>query len=298
LRYGGRIRSLSPRLALALAVIAISWGSILARLCEAGPLVVACYRMAVAALLLFPFVMRQLPSLVEVPGFLAAVTLAGALLAVHFGAWIWSLSLTSIGSSVVLVSCQPLFSALFSGWVLREKAPARIYAGSGVSLLGILVISRGDWGLSTRQALGDFLALLAASAGAACFVVGRSIRHRVGFMPYFFCLCAVGAVILAAAAMAAGQSLLGLGSRDAYALLGLAIVPTLLGHGCLNWAVRHLPVYTVSLAAFGEPVLATIYARVFFLEPIRPSLILGATFIGAGILICLLRPALRPQGAS
>lgn len=298
MQNGGRHLSLSPRLALALAVFAISWGSILARLCEAGPLVIACYRMALAALLLFPFALPHLSVLFDAPGFSGAVFLAGALLAAHFGAWIWSLGLTSIGSSVVLVSCQPLFSALFSGWALGEKAPARVYGGIGLSLVGIVVISGADWGLSARQALGDLLALSAAATGAGCFVIGRSVRHRATFTAYFFCLCCAGSVVLAASAWLAGQSLLKVGRADAYAFLGLALGPTLLGHGCLNWAVRHLPAYTVSLAAFGEPVLATLYARVFFLEPIRPSLLLGATLIGAGIIACLLRKAGPPRDAA
>src|SRR5689334_8831024 len=99
-------------MALALAVFGISWGSILVRLCQVAPLSLASYRMGFAALLLAPLALRPSQFASIPPRLLARIALAAACLAVHFGAWIWSLQLTSIGSSVVLVSTQPLFSAL------------------------------------------------------------------------------------------------------------------------------------------------------------------------------------------
>jgi len=56
--------------------------------------------------------------------------------------------------------------------------------------------------------------------------------------------------------------------------------------------VRHLRVYVVNLAAFGEPILATLYARLLFGEKVTPSLIGGAALILAGIVL-----AVRPLGS-
>jgi len=53
--------------------------------------------------------------------------------------------------------------------------------------------------------------------------------------------------------------------------------------------VRHVRVFLVSLATFGEPILATFYARLLFHEPIPPALISGAALIFAGIFISLPR---------
>jgi drug/metabolite transporter (DMT)-like permease len=288
-------RSFSPGLALALAVLAISWGSILVRLCSAAPLSIAYYRMAMAAALLAPFALRRILSSPPPSRILGSIALAGAFLAVHFGAWIWSLDLTSIGSSVVLVSTQPLFSALISGFALGERAPAKVYVGMAVSLAGTLLISGADWRLSEWRILGDVLAVVAAAAGAACFVVGRSVRAQVPFVVYFFLLCATAAIFLAGGAWVARQPLTGFPARDYFYLAALAILPTLVGHGCLNWAVRHLRVYIVNLAAFGEPILATLYAWVLFREPIPLSLLAGAVLIALGILLSI-RPS-KPAAA-
>ncbi|MCI0567088.1 MAG: DMT family transporter [Acidobacteria bacterium] len=290
-------QALSPGVALVLAVLAISWGSIFVRLCHAPPLSIACYRMALAAALLAPFALRRLHFSSIPSNVLGRIVLAGAFLAVHFGAWIWSLDLTSIGSSVVLVSTQPLFSALISGFALEERAPAKFYVGIAVSVAGTLLISRADWGISGKRLMGDALAVVAAAAGAGCFVVGRAVRSRVSFVTYFFLLCATAAIFLAAAALAARQPLTGYPARDYFYLAALAILPTLVGHGCLNWAVRHLRVYLVNLAAFGEPILATVYAWILFGEPITPSLLAGGGMIASGILLSLQPSKSAPLGS-
>ena len=44
----------SPGLALVVAVVAVSWGSIFARLCHAPPLVIAFHRLGFSTLLLLP----------------------------------------------------------------------------------------------------------------------------------------------------------------------------------------------------------------------------------------------------
>jgi len=280
---------LSPGLVLAAAILAISWGSILVRLCSAEPLTIAFYRLGLAAALLFPFalrrgVLRSLPRSVSLP-----VLLSGLLLALHFGAWIWSLSLTSIGSSVVLVSTQPLFSALLSGPLLGERAPGRVYAGIIICLTGMLLISGEDLGVSTQRLLGDLLSMTAALAGAAYFALGRWVRRGIPFVPYLFLVYAAAAAILGVGAWAAGQSLSGLAPKDYLWLAAMAIFPSIVGHGCLNWAVRHLEVFYVSLAAFGEPVLATLYAWILFGEKIPAALFAGGGLIFTGLVVALPR---------
>jgi drug/metabolite transporter (DMT)-like permease len=70
-------------------------------------------------------------------------------------------------------------------------------------------------------------------------------------------------------------------------LLLMAIVPHLLGHGALNWAVRHLPAYLVSLTALGEPILATLYAFLLFGEVPAPLIYPGALLIGTGVFLAM-----------
>jgi len=282
-----------PGLALVVAVVAVSWGAIFVRLCHAPPLVIAFYRLGFSTLLLLPILAARGEAKSIFPrGRPTILTLAsGLLLALHFATWISSLALTTIASSVVIVSTQPVFSALFSARVLGEKAPARLYAGVSVCLAGTLLISGGDLSLSPDRLAGDLLALAGAAAAAGYFVIGRSLRARIPFLSYLVWVNGSGALFLGAMAAAMGESLLRLRPSDYFWFLMMAMVPSLLGHTCLNWAVRHLEVYRVSLTAFGEPILATLYAYLLFGERPTPSLWTGAALVFAGVVLALPRHA-------
>jgi len=217
------------------------------------------------------------------------VALSGSLLALHFGAWITSLAYTTVASSVVLVSTQPLFSAFLSGRFLGEKAPRRLYLGVILALAGTAIIAGGDLALSPDRLKGDLLALLGAAAAAGYFVIGRRVREEMPFFQYLTAVYGVSALILVVAATALGGRILEVPRRDYLWLLLMAAGPTVVGHGCFNWAVRRLPVFYVNLAAFGEPILASFYALILLGEPLRPSLWAGGALVFAGILLALPR---------
>lgn len=279
---------------MALAVFAVSWGSIFVRFCTAPSLVIAFYRLAFATLILGPFVIGR-PGrgpILRTGGRAGAwVVASGLLLAAHFAAWVSSLALTTVASSVVLVSTQPVFSALFSGPALGEKAPGRLYAGATLSLLGTLLIAGGDLVLSPAHLWGDVLALAGAAAASGYFVIGRSVRADIPFLDYLFLVYGMAALFLGVMAVVARQPLLGHPATDTFWFLMMALVPSLVGHTGLNWAVRHLRVYYVNLAAFGEPILATLYAYLLFGERMLPSLWAGSALVFAGIALALPRRA-------
>jgi drug/metabolite transporter (DMT)-like permease len=102
-------RALSVPAALAVSVLAISSAAAVIRLADPlGPEVVACLRVTVTALGLWLVTSRASAKslrLLAGSGRAAMLTiLAGLCLAAHFGAWIASLSLTSVVRSVALVS--------------------------------------------------------------------------------------------------------------------------------------------------------------------------------------------------
>jgi drug/metabolite transporter (DMT)-like permease len=278
-------RPFPPAAALVLAVLAISWGSILVRFCSSGPLAIACLRLTFATLFVAPFALPGLRG--GLPGTRVAkrTLLASCFLALHFGAWIASLRLTSIGSSVLLVSTQPLFSAVLSGVWLGERPARRFYAGTAVCLAGMLLVSGADLHLSRQRLLGDALAVLAGGAGAAYFVIGRSLRAELPFGAYLFLVYGLAGALLAVAALAAGQPLIGFPPHELIPLAAMALFPSVVGHGGLNYAVRHLPAFTVSLATLGEPLLATLIARWLFDEPLSPALLAGGALILSGVLL-------------
>ena len=122
--------------ALALGVLVVSTASILIRWAQAEgvpSLAIAAWRLTIAALLLAPFVwFKARTEITAMPRATLGLALAsGVFLALHFASWIASLQYTSVASSVALVTTNPIWIALFSVLVLRERMPGLRVAAVG-----------------------------------------------------------------------------------------------------------------------------------------------------------------------
>ncbi len=285
----------SGALALGLAILAMSWGSIFVRWCASPPATIGLYRLGLAALLILPWSIGPVRRAVPTPRLLAASAGAGILLALHFVTWIASLQYTTIASSTLLVSTQPIASAILSWMFLGEKAGRRAWAGIALAIVGVGVVSWGGAGPAEAHLRGDLLALLGALFAAGYLVIGRAARGGSGLAVYFLLVNTVAACVLAMGALLGGQPLLPVRRQDFLWLALSAAIPHLLGHGAMNWAVRRLRAYVVNVAALGEPVLATLYAFVFFQEAPGPALYPGAILIAAGVALVLRDAAARPD---
>jgi drug/metabolite transporter (DMT)-like permease len=270
-------------------VIAVSWGAIFIRLADAPSLSIAAYRLLLAA---SP---SLLYALLRHRDELRALTrrehgwlfLSGVALALHFATWIASLSLTTVASSVALVSTQPLWVALLALATLRERVTALGAVAILVATAGGALIGGADISVSRDALLGDVLAVAGAIFGAIYFVVGRSVRPTMSLAAYIGVVYSVAAVLLLVSAAVAGQPLWGF-SGETWAMFGLlALVPQLIGHSTLNWALRYLSAPFVSVAILGEPVISTALAIPILDE--RPGLlrIMGGAVTLVGVYLAM-----------
>jgi drug/metabolite transporter (DMT)-like permease len=92
-------------------------------------------------------------------------------------------------------------------------------------------------------------------------------------------------VTLALLVLVSGQPMFGY-SPAAYGwMLALALVPQLVGHSTLNWALRHLSATYVSIVTLSEPIGAGILAYIILGEVVSGSTALGGAMTLAGIYI-------------
>jgi drug/metabolite transporter (DMT)-like permease len=277
--------TLPPHLGLALGVLSSSTAAILIRFAQrdAPSLVIAAYRLALASIILLPFVIfRQREELKQFnrKRFLLAA-LAGFFLAFHFATWITSLEFTSVASSVVLVSTSPLFVSLFSPFFLGESIHHRLRNG--------LILSNGlhcpsiESFFSGQAIKGDFLALLGAISGAAYLLIGRRLRGKIALLSYVSVAYGFAAIFLVGIVLITGLETTGYSSETYLWFLLLALIPQLIGHSTINWALRYLPAAYVSVTLLGEPVASTLWAYLLFGETPSRFLLIGAVLILLGI---------------
>jgi drug/metabolite transporter (DMT)-like permease len=282
-----------PAAALVIAVVAVSWAGPLVRFTEAPALVVAAWRLVLSTALIFTVLVLRggpVPRLAPRDWMLAAT--AGVFLALHFWSWIASLDLTTVSSSVVLVSTQPVFVALLSGVFLGEAATRAQWLGIGVAVAGAAVIAWGDFALGGQALLGDLLALAGAVFVSIYYVIGRRLRAQLDLWWYIGIIYGIAAaVLMAAALLAPGVSVTGYGGRDWLVFAALAAGPMMLGHTLVNYALRYVRAYMANLALLGEPVGATLIAWLLpaIGEVPGPQTLAGGLLILTGIALTVLK---------
>jgi drug/metabolite transporter (DMT)-like permease len=114
-------------------------------------------------------------------------------------------------------------------------------------------------------------------------VAGRAFRSALPLSAYVLAVWLAAAATLALFAAGAGVRLWPYPGRTLVALVLLALVPTLAGHGLVNRSLRVLPAPTVGLFLLGEPVAATLLAFAVFGE--RPG---GWTLAGGAFVLAAL----------
>lgn len=285
-----------PVLALTAAVFAFSWAGPLVRLVDAAPaLAISLWRLLLAVGVIALVVgLRQ-----GGWGPLRALTRrswglgmgAGFFLALHFWTWIASIQLTSVSSSVILVSTQPIMVAMLSAVLLRERPGRLEWGGLSLGVLGAVWIGVGHAGSGTQALLGDALALSAALLAAGYTLVGRALRPSVDLWSYVLVVYGAAAGFLLLVVVAhPGVPLVGYPRGDWLLFLALALGPMLLGHTAVNYALRYTRAYLANLAVLGEPIGATLLAWALpaIAEPPSLNTLAGGGMILVGIGITLL----------
>lgn len=261
-------------------IIAISFSSIFVRWSHADVAVIAMYRLFLTNLLMLPLVWKYRHEMFRLSARQwRLLTASGVMLALHFLLWMASLRLTTVASSTVILTLEPVIVMLGSYWLFRTKANRMMLWGMGIALIGSIIIGSGDFKLSKEALLGDILSLLGAAAVAVHMLIGKQLRKDLSAFAYNFWVFAIAAASLAAYNLVRGNPFTGYGWNEWGIFLLLAIVPTLFGHYLFNWLLRYMNATAVSMSVLGEPVIASLLAWMLLKEA------LTAYQLSAGVLI-------------
>jgi drug/metabolite transporter (DMT)-like permease len=269
---------------LAVGVTAVSFSAIFIREADAPALAMAFWRNLIATALLAPIALvrhRDDFRAMSRRDVVVAV-LSGALLAAHFAAWIPSVNYTTIAASTVLVTAAPVFVAIASPW-FGDRVARGAVAGIAVSLVGAVVVSGGDFGVSGRAVYGDVLALLGAIFAAGYFLIGRSLRQRLPLLVYVTIVYATCTVLLVPVMGASGVAFTGFSAKTWGLFVLMALVPQIMGHTVFNFVLRDLDPTVVTVGIMGEPIGASLLALAFFGEVPSWWTAVGGVLVLAGI---------------
>lgn len=287
---------------LAVGVLAISSAAVLIVGSEAPPLVTAFWRVALSTVAMGAIAVgawsRGDTDPISARARRSAV-FSGLCLGLHFYAWMASLQLTSVATSTLLVTTTPIWVGLTAPLVAGE-APlsARGWAGLAVALGGgaVLVAAESTGGGDTSLA-GAGLAVLGAWCAAAYLIFGKRARQEMSLARYATWCNGAAAILLGGLALATDTALLPLSTQTLWMVVGLALVPQMIGHNSLLWAVRYVDASLVSVVVLLEPVGATLLAWMVFAAPPTGVEVLGGAILLVGVAL-VVRARARPSAAT
>ena len=274
---------------LTLGVVVVSFAAPLIRLADAPPLAVAMYRNVFATAVLLPLALgrhrEELRALRR--NDVLALAGAGVLLAIHFGVWIPSVRLTTVAASTVLVTTQPVWSAILARVFLGERLRRAAAIGIGVALAGALLVSGFDFTVSSRAFLGDVLALTGAAAVAGHRIAALGPRRRLSIIPFAVVVYGVCAVVLVIVVLVSGTPVAGFAPEAWLMMVLLTLGPQVVGHTLFNFLLRDLDPTVIAVAIMGEPVGATLLALALFGEIPPIGALAGGALLLAGIYVAV-----------
>lgn len=279
------MKKLNPKLIVIIGVIFVSFSSALIKASSAPALIIATYRLAITVILMAPSTLlkskNELKS-VDIKS-LCLCILSGIFLALHFATWITSIKYTSIASAAVLVNTHPIFIVVLAYIIFKDKINRKSLISITMTLLGGVIISSGDRSLGSNVFLGDILAAAGAAFIAFYMVIGRIMRQRLSAVSYTFIVYVSCTITLLLLDIITKTSFGPYSLKDWAIFLGLAVFCTILGHSIFSWSLEYVKPTFLSVAVLGEPVFATIWAAIFFLEFPNTWNVIGSIIIIAGI---------------
>lgn len=275
-----------PYILLFISILSISFSSILIKSSDTPTSVAGMYRLFITVILMLPFVpWRRLRFLEMSRKDWCIVLLSGLFLGLHFLLWMESLVYTSVASSMVILSLQPLFVMIGSIFIFRERANLVTIACLITALIGSIIIAWGDIGVSKEALIGDGLSLLGTVFVSAYMLAGQKVSHKINANLYSVIVFFLGGSVMLIYSLLNHSSLIEYQSSDWIYFLLLALIPTILGQYLINLLLKTLGAATISVGIIGEPILAIMLAFLFLGETISFFQFIGGmmTIFGMGV---------------
>ena len=276
---------------LAWAVVCVVWGTTYLAIRVAietiPPLLMAGVRRIVAGSVLIAILKvrgERLPG----PRTWPALTLLGILLlGFGNGAVVWAEQTVPSGLAALLVAMIPFWLVSVDVAMGGQRLNARRTAGLAVGFAGIVLLVWPEIhvGAGGGPFLGGVISTQLACAGWALGSVYAKRRRQeenviavAAFQMLFggICLTIVGLLI-------GERTVVAFSTRSTTALVYLMTVGSLVGFAAYTYALKHLPVATVSLYAYVNPLIAVALGTLVLDEPLNGRVVVAAGVVLAGM---------------
>ncbi len=283
---------------LFVGVFACATAVIMIKVSSLHPLLLASYRCLLAAAFLAPLFARGLARHrgAFTRGHLLRCLVPGLLLGIHFVTWIVGARTPPAANSSLIVNMVPLVMPFVLFAFTRERPTRGELAGTVLAIAGVVVMTASDFSFSREHFRGDALCLVSMVFFCVYLVLARKNRDFPTVWLYLVPVYAIAGLACLAVGLVAADPFGAYTAQDLAVVVGLALVPTVIGHSTLNYSMRHLGAQAVGVANLGQVLFAAVMAYFILHETPRWTTGVAAALLACGIVVAL-RSAAR-EGAT
>lgn len=283
----------SPTLALMAAVFGSSFialSPLFVRFSEVGTTATAFYRFFFALPLVWTWMIfdnlqpdkHRTPRTVREYVLLVA---AGIFLGLDITFWHKAMVTTSVVNAVILNAVTPVFVALTSWVLFKEKISGPLGAGILMALSGSYILVQSTGESHSDSLRGDLFALSSAVFYAGYMLCLKELRRSFSPPTILFWVALVGMYVLAINAHLMNEVVVPRTADGWWLLVALALVVHVFGGGLLSYSVGHLSATFSSLTILVGPFVAALLGGLVFGEVLSLQQLLGGLTIIAGIVL-------------
>ena len=219
----------------------------------------------------------------------------GAFFALDLALWAWSLTQTSVANANLFANLTPLFSTVFAWLLWKKKFDWRFMLGMGIALAGVMAIMAGDLGSADGKLGGDVAALMAAIFFCIYLLFLEKLQVHLPITTILFWGAGIAALVSLPLVMLHPQSLLPVSWSGWAAVIALAVVCQIIGHGLLTQSLKYLSSAFVALFFLLDPVLAAIGADIWLQEHLTVGNWFELGIVLGGIAISLSSQSIKQE---
>ncbi|MGE5377740.1 MAG: DMT family transporter [Bacteroidota bacterium] len=254
-------KALTAYLALAVGIVSLSFSAMFVRWANAPGPVTAFYRLFFSIFLLLPFFLPRLRTHQPIRSqMIFYPLLAGVFTAFDLALWTASLAYTTAANATLLGNTSPLWVALGTWLILKQKLTAGFWRGLAVALMGAVLIMGTDFLMHQRFGVGDAMALFTGFFYGGYFLFTQKSRATFDPVVHIFFVGVGASFSLFIINMMLGYPFLGFDRNTWLIFLATAVVSQVIGYMSLAYALGHLPASVVSPTMILQPVVTTLLA--------------------------------------
>ena len=295
-------RKILPYLALGVTILSLGFAAFFVRWADAPPPVMGFYRLGIATLILTPFFVRRTVRAQAAPrtggpgwGVLILPVLAGLGSGLDHFLWNASLKMTPVANATLLGNTSPLWVALATWLLFRQKLKKLFWLGLVLTMAGAAAVLGNDFLRHPVLGWGDLLAVTSSLFYAIFYLFSERSRRHLDTLTHVWICSLSSTVLLLLLSLATRSALTGYPLRTYLIFLAAALLPQLAGYLCLGYALGHLPASIVSPTMLGQPVMTALLAIPLLGEALQPSQWIGGLVVLAGIFLIHRSRETRPQ---